>query len=231
METVFETWRVQLDDPDAFRQPGMTLRVRADGHDDSISVIVLLDRVLVSVSRTPAAQLRTALEHHRPPETLVEEATMARMVGAIERTLGPAVLEYLDADQFVPQDSSGLIAVDADDAGLAALAERCGPEDAAESDVRVWASPVWVLAEGDMVVAASGFEVWADAVAHLGVLTDPSHRGRGLGRRVAGAAVAAALERGLIPQWRARADLTASRRVAEVLGFEERGQQAVFWPH
>lgn len=230
METVFDAWRVQLDDPDAFRQAGVTVRVRPDGHDNAISVVVLLDRVLVSLSRTPPADLRAALENHRPPMSLVEEATMTRLVGGIERTLGPAVLGYLDADRFRPQDPTGLIAIDGDDPGVRVLAERSGPEDAAESDVRVWSSPVWVLAEGDAVIAAAGFEIWADAVGHLGVLTDPAYRNRGLGRRVAGAAVAAALQRGLVPQWRARSDGAASRRVAQALGFEERGGQAAFWP-
>ncbi len=231
MERVFEAWRVQLGDPDAFRDPGLSLRVRAGGDDQSISVVALLDRVLVTVGRTPPDHLRSAFENHRPPQTLADIDTMTRMVGPIDRTLGPAVLGYVEAENFQPQDGSGLITVDGDDTGLAALSERSGPDEVAESALRSWISPVWVLAKGDLIVAAAGFEVWADTVAHLGVLVEPGHRGQAFGRRVAGAATAAALDAGLAPQWRCRVDLAPSRRIAQVLGFEERGRQAAFWPH
>jgi hypothetical protein len=51
----------------------------------------------------------------------------------------------------------------------------------------------------------------------------PLARGRGLARTVGAAAVAHALDAGLLVQWRARA--AASRRVAAVLGFRELGTQ------
>ncbi|MBF9132087.1 GNAT family N-acetyltransferase [Plantactinospora sp. S1510] len=54
-------------------------------------------------------------------------------------------------------------------------------------------------------------------------LTAPAERGRGLARAVATAAVTAALEADLLPQWRARPE--ASRRVARALGFSELGSQ------
>ncbi|MFF4728857.1 GNAT family N-acetyltransferase [Streptomyces mirabilis] len=59
--------------------------------------------------------------------------------------------------------------------------------------------------------------------AHIGVLTAPGARGRGLARVTGSATVAHALAAGLLPQWRARPP--ASRRVAAVLGFEELGSQ------
>ncbi|MFE2695226.1 GNAT family N-acetyltransferase [Streptomyces mirabilis] len=55
------------------------------------------------------------------------------------------------------------------------------------------------------------------------LLTAPGERGRGLARRVASAAVAQALDDGLLPQWRARP--MASRNVARALGFRELGSQ------
>jgi hypothetical protein len=63
-------------------------------------------------------------------------------------------------------------------------------------------------------------------VAHVSVLTAPSHRGRGPARSVAASAVADALAAGRFPQWRARPP--ASRRVARALGFRELGSQLSF---
>ena len=56
-------------------------------------------------------------------------------------------------------------------------------------------------------------------VAHLVVLVHRDYRGRGLGRAVASAAVADALARGYVPQWR------AAPAIALRLGFEELGWQ------
>ncbi|WP_314253915.1 GNAT family N-acetyltransferase [Streptomyces kutzneri] len=55
------------------------------------------------------------------------------------------------------------------------------------------------------------------------MLTAPDARGRGLGRVTGPAAVQHALAAGRLPQWRART--TASRRVAQALGFGEPGAQ------
>ncbi|MFI6160657.1 GNAT family N-acetyltransferase [Micromonospora haikouensis] len=60
-------------------------------------------------------------------------------------------------------------------------------------------------------------------MAHLCVLTEPSHRGHGLARAAASAAVADAVTNHLLPQWRARPE--PSRRVAQALGFRQLGAQ------
>ncbi|MFF3212520.1 GNAT family N-acetyltransferase [Streptomyces sp. NPDC002886] len=72
-------------------------------------------------------------------------------------------------------------------------------------------------------VAAAGYGTWPGGVAHVGVLTAPGSRGRGLARAAGPAAVAHALDARLLPRWRARTP--ASRRVATVLGFGELGFQ------
>ncbi|WP_347336090.1 GNAT family N-acetyltransferase [Streptomyces sp. Root1304] len=89
-------------------------------------------------------------------------------------------------------------------------------------------SPAFVVrggegAAGTAVVAAAGYEAWPESTAHVSVLTAAGHRGRGLARRTASAAVAHALEAGLMPQWRART--VESRAVARALGFRELGVQ------
>ncbi|MGW1158619.1 GNAT family N-acetyltransferase [Streptomyces sp. NPDC002519] len=106
---------------------------------------------------------------------------------------------------------------------LAALLARAGEEDAGESGLEDITSPAFVLRESDDVVAAAGYHAWPRSVAHLSVLVAPGHRGRGLTRAAASAAVAHALGAGLLPQWRARPH--PSKRVALALGFQELGTQ------
>jgi GNAT superfamily N-acetyltransferase len=108
----------------------------------------------------------------------------------------------------------------------AALSDLPTADDAGESGLDEITSPAFVLSQDGLVVAAAGYRRWPTGVAHLSVLTAPSHRGRGLAHTVAGHAVADALSHGLFPQWRARP--LASRRVARALGFHELGSQLSF---
>jgi GNAT superfamily N-acetyltransferase len=145
----------------------------------------------------------------------------------VDDVLGPAMLAYLDADDFVP--AAGGVA-DRLPAGAAttvtaldALLAAADPAAADESGLAGINSDAFVVRDGSTVVAAAGYRLWPGATAHMLVLTAPAYRGRGLARRVSSAAVAAALADGLLPQWRARP--AASRRIAAALGFREYGAQ------
>ncbi|MEV6969520.1 GNAT family N-acetyltransferase [Hamadaea sp. NPDC051192] len=135
------------------------------------------------------------------------------------RTLGPAHLAYLDPARFRPAGSADAVAKDE----LRDLLSVVDEEEAAECGLEEIDSLAYTLEVKGEIVAAAGYKRWPDDVAHLCVLTHPEHRGRGLARRVASAAVEAALSEGLFGQWRARP--VASRKVAAALGFQDIGTQ------
>ena len=143
---------------------------------------------------------------------------------AVEDVLGPASLAYVDAGAFVAVH--GGVAVErlpAGDVRVRELLDASDPAEAGESGLREIVSDAFVVREGLEVVAVAGYRPWLDTAAHVSVLTAAGRRGEGLAKVVASAAVADALERGLLPQWRARPE--ASRRVARALGFDEVGGQ------
>ena len=137
--------------------------------------------------------------------------------------LGPATLAYCDAERFRPSGTGAAERLPADHRDLKALIARVPAVDAGEAALDEITSPAFVVRAGSDVVAAAGYTVWPAGTAHLSVLTAVDHRGQGLARLVAGAAVSDALAAGLVPQWRARPE--ASRRVALALGFLEFGTQ------
>ncbi|GAA2818635.1 GNAT family N-acetyltransferase [Nonomuraea rubra] len=144
-----------------------------------------------------------------------------------QEVLGPATLAYLDAADFLPThlaaggtEVSGL---PPGHAGVLALLASVPEHEARESGLDEAESTVYVVRDGPEVVAAAGYRTWLETAAHVCVLTAPGRRGRGLARAVASAAVADALAKGLLPQWRAR--FAPSRRVARALGFREYGRQ------
>ncbi|CAM5463249.1 hypothetical protein GCM10010329_32310 [Streptomyces spiroverticillatus] len=172
---------------------------------------------------------RTALRvseatHGLPPEALVDPA---RLSLPLREVLGPAALFYADRNTFLPSHPSheGAGVEQHPDAAraLGPLLARVDRADADESALADIDSPAFCLSSGGELVAAAGYEVWPGPAAHLSVLVAPDLRRRGLARTVASAAVAHALDAGLLAQWRARP--IPSQRVARALGFQELGAQ------
>lgn len=185
--------------------------------------IIRLDGTTLATAPTAerADTLRAVLARTRPAEHTAPE--VLRDALPVTDVLGPATLAYLARDDFRPRPAPGVTRRPAEDPAVQALLEKTGPEEADESGLAELETPLFTLAEKGAVIAAAGYEVLPEEVAHLCVLTDPGQRGRGLARTVASTAVAHALARGLLPQWRARP--APSRRVAAALGFGELGTQ------
>jgi ribosomal protein S18 acetylase RimI-like enzyme len=230
-ERIREAWRAELRAPAAFRRPGRHLHRRV-GEDDPgrgpwVSVVTLGGATCVSLPATAPAWLEELGRRHLDAD-LTDAATVARLVGPVTGFRGPASLAFLDPAGATARHDPRVAWAAAGGGPLRRLAAACGPEDAEESGILAADSPVAVWRDGARVAAACGYQVWHGRLAHLSVLVDPADRGRGLGTAVAAAAVRRALDAGLVPQWRARLTLVASRRIAASLGFVELGRQATF---
>jgi RimJ/RimL family protein N-acetyltransferase len=137
---------------------------------------------------------------------------------------GPAALAYLDPADFRPQPGDAITTpLGLDHPGLQQFLRAASPDDLSESGIQEITTPAFAVREHGQVIAAAGYRDWPCGTAHLSVLTACQARGRGLARAAASAAVAHAIEKGRLPQWRARSQ--ASRRVAHALGFRELGSQ------
>ncbi|MHA7279245.1 GNAT family N-acetyltransferase [Arthrobacter sp. MDT2-2] len=164
----------------------------------------------------PALELRSS-------STLL---TLSRDHGG--RGLGEAQLYFCDA---LP-GFEGPPAVVSSEAGLVrALERRCPPDDVAEAHLSGVEHPFVLVDEGDQEtdeptpLAGAGYDIWEGILAHLAVLTPPEHRRKGHAQRVTAVAVEEAMAAGLIPQWSARTDNTASQRTARRAGFAFAGTQ------
>ncbi|RMI37902.1 GNAT family N-acetyltransferase [Streptomyces triticirhizae] len=168
-----------------------------------------------------AAVVRDALAP-LPPAAVTDPKAVRRALPVAE-LLGPAALAYLAPARLRPVGADAPAVERVPASRVRDLEESAGAEEAGEADVGGITSPAFVVREAGRVIAAAGYQLWPDRVAHVSVLTDPGWRGRGLARATGAAAVAHALAAGLLPQWRARPP--ASRRVAASLGFQELGAQ------
>ncbi|WP_328461218.1 GNAT family N-acetyltransferase [Streptomyces sp. NBC_00448] len=189
-----------------------------------VGVVVLGGSALVTApGRQAAAIVRDAFAELAA--TAVANAEAVREVLPVARVLGPAALAYVSAAGFRPVADSVRSAEQrpGDHAELRNLEKLAGREDTEEAGLDEITSPAFVVRADGQVVAAAGYRTWPRRTAHIGVLTAPAWRRRGLARVVGSAATAHALAAGLLPQWRAR--VPASRQVALALGFRELGTQ------
>ncbi|MET7892307.1 GNAT family N-acetyltransferase [Streptomyces mirabilis] len=189
-----------------------------------VGVVALGGSAIVTVPSESAAVIVRDAVAGLPVEDVVDGIAV-REVLPVAQLLGPAALSYVSAEAFRPVEAgaSTVEHLPASHPELRLLERAAGREDAGEAALDEMTSPVFVVREHGQVVAAAGYRAWPSRTAHIGVLTAPGARGRGLARVTGSATVAHALAAGLLPQWRARPP--ASRRVAAVLGFEELGSQ------
>lgn len=160
---------------------------------------------------------------------LVLDGTVTAAVLRSDLVMDVTELLFADRATFRPVSSDHPVErVTATDARLVALSGALGDQDAAEANAHDLAlhDAIFAVSRDDELVAACGYEVWQDRLAHCSVFTHPGVRARGYGRAAASAAVAHALESGLVAQWRTR--VPASRAIAVALGFRSLGAQLRF---
>jgi GNAT superfamily N-acetyltransferase len=255
IERVRESWRKVLGAPEAFRAPGTVVVARRVGRSEGQRWLTV---VSLGRSRCVLAPADLAGDLDRLIAGRLADPTEARaMLGRSIGVLGPATLAFTATEPPAHEhpdppgdgnpephghgnprprgngnpEASAPRATGPSEPGateLDVLGAACDPADAAESALAAWTHWIRVVREDDQVVAAAGAQVWAGALAHVGVLTHPDRRRRGLGSAVAAAVLRDAVAAGLVGQWRARAELTASRRLAGSLGFVELGQQVSY---
>jgi GNAT superfamily N-acetyltransferase len=156
-------------------------------------------------------------------EQLTDGSTLLSLTGGRGRLLGEATLMFTDT--YISDSSWTSVEVDDDPMSVVQLEQVCPPDDVLEVELAGLDWRFAVRDDADVPVCGAGFAEWEQILAHLGVLTAPSARRQGWATRAAAVATNEALDRGLIPQWRARTGNTASLALAEKLGYLPLGRQ------
>ena len=139
------------------------------------------------------------------------------------RLLGETVLAF--ADGYVEHDALETVVVADDPQAVHDLERQCPPDDVTEVGLASRAERFVLLDDREAATAGSGYDEWEHILAHLGVLVPPALRREGLGTLAGALATNDALDSGLVPLWRYRAEHRASEALARRLGFERLGTQ------
>jgi GNAT superfamily N-acetyltransferase len=188
-----------------------------------VGIVVIADAVIATAPTSDTAHAVQQALGALPLSSLTDPGMLSTRLQLLDM-LGPACLAYLDPAEFHQHhDPIAIEQLLPGDEDLRQLIAASSAEDVEESGIKEITSPAFAAREHGTIISAAGYRDWPGEVAHLSVLTAATARGRGLARTVASAALAHAIQRGKLPQWRARP--MASRHVARALGFRELGSQ------
>jgi len=175
--------------------------------------------------------VRVPLLHYQRLAPLIQEQDTEALLdpawwqlcfeNALIDTVGAAYLGYANASTFHPlarHTTSLLTPNDAET--LAAFATAVGPIAWEHSGLGEESQPIAGHWEAEMLVAAAGYRLWDNTIAHIGVATQPAFRGRGYGTAVVSAIGAHALAQGYVLQYRTLLSNTSSIAIAHALGFQ-----------
>lgn len=192
------------------------------------SLVLVLHWGLATVVAAPERLLPElrALVDGAATENL-QGALIAGLGKLVERVVGPTSLAFADEAclrEAGPQPGIALEATEPDDPRLFKLAQACGKTEWEHSGIdealSVFAA---VDTQGD-IRSAAAYSLLGDSLAHVGVLTDPAHRGRGLAAMSGYRAASEAIAAGLVAQWQTLVANVASLAVGRRLGFVELGR-------
>jgi len=206
-----EFWAQRLGCPvAALQRPGLTLLV----HPQEVVFVVATARGTVVAA---PLELHPRIEGVADLRALTDWESLRALVPTPARTVGAAWLGYTCEPAGSTRDTQPFES--ARDPALAKLRAAVTPEEWRHGNLDRSEPPIFASVEDGTVAAACGYERLLDRVAHLGVVTDSQRRGHGAGRRAVAAALARALERGLLAQYQTLVANTPARRIADALGF------------
>lgn len=201
-------------------KPGVHIHARTDDRHH-VSFLSIAGTVLSA----PASLVAELKGHEDTVGTL--DGLQSILADRLTETVGPARMGWLPDGWIAPTNprSQEVIELPPTDRRLGAFHNRLPPTDQTEWAVR--ASHAHALVRGGRVISAALASTLGREFAHLGVATATDHRLQGHATTVATRASQDAIERGLIPQFRAAERNRGSWRTAAAVGFVEHARQAV----
>ncbi|SEO98331.1 hypothetical protein SAMN04487948_109143 [Halogranum amylolyticum] len=232
-DIVDEYWSDALDcSRETLRSDGVAV-VASDANDtNDVEIVARGGSAVVAVAPDRSTVVREALAGLDAvdvvePGVLVER--LAAVDVAVDDVLGPAFLGYVDDSTLSPVERPARVLTEGDDRAYDEFRAACDDEWSAGGSSFVPGRSVGRFV-GSELVALAGYEVWDDTLAHIAVVTHPEHRDEGHAQAVVSEVARAALDAGLVPQYRTLDAWPWSVAVATNLGFERWGTSVLVRP-
>lgn len=219
---IFATWIAPFETPVALQvSPQFRLAIDASIEPDAMA------QILYRGDQTFALIAPVLSENPAVRDARDEESLRAALAASGIEMNGPDFLHFLPEGKkarlsVTPNPSHIRLLTDQDAELFAKFANSCPADDFEEAFVELQHWAVYGAFDDGRIVAAGSAYPYDEitSLADLGVVTLPSHRGRGLGRDVIHALARHAIERGFEPQYRCQIDNAPSVTLAARSGFE-----------
>lgn len=190
-----------------------------------IGIVAIAETITASVPRPELEAPVKAVLDDLDASAAVQPEVVGPLLPPFGSSLGPVPLFHPPEDFTAPRCTFDTPSAE----DLRRFLRSVASDDLDESGVDRLDSPGFASrTDRGAVAAICGYRRWPNRVAHLAVVTLPTPRSKGHGRKAASAAIAHALANGLLPQWRARP--LPSQRLARSLGLEQMGAQLSLQP-
>lgn len=180
------------------------------------------EALIISAPENLVAGLRGSLGAFSPDE-LFARSTIAQILGpSAQKVIGPAWIGGILPGDFAPPRGGEVRELRAADASAAsALFAACTNEEVEHSSLEIGKGVLTGAFAGGALAALAGYERLFGCLAHIGVLSHPAHRGKGMAAAAIGLATELALKEELGIQYQTLLSNDASVRAAQRLGYRE----------
>ena len=214
---------------DTIRRPGLHVIRRTAKPRDQRGIFVLVNAQAYLISTPPESHDAVQQAVSAPgvaTSALIETPFWAALLGSkLEQAVGPTWLAYADNSDFYPADTSSVVQLkSADGHALEALKNACVKAEWENGNIDLAKQPTFGYFLGDSLVAVAGYEVWSGKIGHIGVVTHPQLRGKGLGKTTVSAAAEHGLKADLVMQYQTLAANQPSKGIGKSLGFRRYGR-------
>lgn len=206
--------------PDDLDRPGTTLRpMDPDVWNDWMEMIPIGARVGVEVPPVLRERVEAVVAAH-PADHLLSGADFVAAWGDEGAKVGRMKVYMLDLAEFRPFTPAPRYTVralnESDRVAFDEFLARCPAEDRHDADISLDQEWPFAVFDGARMVAGASTYRWIGLV-DVGVLTDPTYRGQGLGKAVVSAVAEHITAQGHIMCYRHAVENTGSQGIAEGL--------------
>lgn len=196
----------------------------------TVDVVRRGDSAVVAVDAERMSDIEATLSDSVVDDVMTRERLVGRLTSTgfvVADVLGPAFLGYADASTLLRAEAETgppVRTLTSDDEAAYERFRAACPKDEWDAGGSLF-HPGRTVGQfvGDELVALASYDIWAETIAHIAVITHPDHRNEGHAQAVVLAIAHDALAASLIPQYRTLDAWPWSVRVAEKLGFERWG--------
>ncbi|MFI8685805.1 GNAT family N-acetyltransferase [Rossellomorea sp. NPDC077527] len=181
---------------------------------------------LISAPAKYVAELHKAVSGHGPDQAFDAEWLVHSIGDQYERIIGPAFQGYVDSDSFLQASSESVVELKTEQHKmlLKELREACTEMEWQHSSIDEEKGPIFLRILNEKAVAAGSWRKGESGFLSVGIISHPTHRGKGHAKAVVNDLTKRGLSSGTMMHYQTLESNTSSVAIAQSLGYVRLGR-------